>query len=360
VYDWIATNLLEERFWTMFGILFGAGFAVQLRRAEIRGRPFAAMYFRRSAVLAAFGFIAHGIFGYNVLLSYAVWSLPLLLMRRWSIGALIIALILSATSMSLYSIGYAGFRAATVGEQAGRAQAQSINEANRAFRDANRAAQDAPEFADVVRARLQHMAWFYPQPFSILPANNFTLFLLGVLGLRLGYFADPARHRRAIVSLMAFGFLSWTTQFIVPEFNALSGAPLVRPLILDRAMSGFGLIRTTWLSFVYIGAVLLLVAHDPIWLKRLGAFAWTGRMALTNYMIQIAILDLMFAKYAFGLQLTTLESIAAALVLFGLNAIVSRWWLTRFRFGPLEWLWRSATYASWQPLSSASNRVVAT
>ena len=35
VYDWIATNLLEERFWTMFGILFGAGFAVQLRRAEI-------------------------------------------------------------------------------------------------------------------------------------------------------------------------------------------------------------------------------------------------------------------------------------------------------------------------------------
>ncbi len=105
-YDWVVTNLFEERFWTMFGILFGAGFAVQLRRAEARGASFAAMYLRRIAALAAFGFIAHAIFGFNVLLGYAAWGVPLLLIRRWSIRALIIALVLSAMSGAIYSIAY--------------------------------------------------------------------------------------------------------------------------------------------------------------------------------------------------------------------------------------------------------------
>jgi uncharacterized protein len=348
-YDWIVANLFEERFWTMFGILFGAGFAVQLRRAEARGASFAVMYLRRIAALAAFGFIAHGIFGFNVLLGYAAWGLPLLLIRRWSIRALIIALALSAMSGAIYSIAYASVRLATVGEQAGRAEAEATMARNQAFNRANRAAQDSPQFAQVVRARLQHMAWFYKQPFSFLPMNTLTLFLLGVIALRLGYFDEPARHRRAITALMVFGCLSWVAEQVMPEFDGVFTAPPIRQLLLAYGVSAFALIRGTWLSFVYIGAVLLLVARDPVWLKRLGAFGWTGRMALTNYMIQIAILDLMFAKYALGLELTTVESIVAALGLFGLNAIMSRWWLTGFRFGPLEWLWRSAAYASWQP-----------
>ncbi len=348
-FDWVVTNLFEERFWTMFGILFGAGFAVQLRRAEARGASFAAMYLRRIAALAAFGFIAHAIFGFNVLLGYAAWGVPLLLIRRWSIRALIIALVLSAMSGAIYSIASASVRLATVGEQAGRAEVEAIMARNRAFNRANHEAQESPQFAQVVRARLQHMAWFYQQPFSFLPMNTLTLFLLGVIALRLGYFDDPARHRRAITALMVFGILSWVAERFMPEFGGLFTAPPIRLLLLDYGASAFGTIRGTWLSFVYIGAVLLLVVRDPVWLKRLGAFGWTGRMALTNYMLQIAILDLLFANYALGLELTTLESIAAALVLFGVNAVLSRWWLRGFRFGPLEWLWRSATYRSWQP-----------
>ena len=311
-YDWIVTNLLEERFWAMFAILFGAGFAVQLRRADARGTVITAMYLRRMAVLAAFGFIAHAIFGFNVLLGYAIWGLPLLLIRRWSIRALLVLLVVSAMSGAVYSIAHASIRSFMLGDEAGRAEAQAAIARNQAFNAANREAQNAPEFGDVVRARLHHMAWLHTLPASLLPVNDFTLFLLGVLGLRLGYFDRPARHRRAIAALIAFGFLSSAVEFVVPEFGGLFTAPPVTPLILDSAMGAFGLIRGMWLSFVYIGAVLLLVARNEIWLKRLGAFGWTGRMALTNYMIQIAILDLLFDKYALGLELTTLESIAAA------------------------------------------------
>ena len=54
-------------------------------------------------------------------------------------------------------------------------------------------------------ARLRHMAWFYAQPFSFLPVNTLTLFLIGVIGLRAGLFDRPAEHERLIVLLAAFG-----------------------------------------------------------------------------------------------------------------------------------------------------------
>jgi uncharacterized protein len=81
-------------------------------------------------------------------------------------------------------------------------------------------------------------------------------------------------------------------------------------------------------------------------------------MALTNYMIQIAILDLAFSKYALGLSVTPLVGLLAALALFLADAMLSRWWLTRFRYGPLEWLWRSITVGRWQPwrVAGSANR----
>ena len=63
---------------------------------------------------------------------------------------------------------------------------------------------------------------------------------------------------------------------------------------------------------------------------------------------------LLLERYALGLQLSPLQALAAGLTLFALCALVSRWWLTRFRFGPLEWLWRSITYGRLQPLRQGS------
>src|SRR4029453_4444202 len=74
-------RLVETKSHGTFALLFGAGFAIQLRRAESRNRPFTAIYLRRLAVLALFGVAAHAFFGFNVLLGYAVWGVPLLLIN---------------------------------------------------------------------------------------------------------------------------------------------------------------------------------------------------------------------------------------------------------------------------------------
>jgi uncharacterized protein len=350
VYRSAVSLLLEERFWATFAILFGVGFAIQLRRSDARGDAFAGRYVRRLLALASFGFAAHAFFGFNVLLGYAMWGFALLLFRRWSVRALIVATVLSAMSWHLYGIARASYGAATIGEQAVRAKAASNAAASREFTQANRKAQRSTSYRTVLAARLQHMRWFYTRPFSFLPVNTLTLFLLGLVGLRVGLFDEPERHRRLIATIAGFGVISWAAAWwLLPRLPERTGSTFLGGMILTSAQYGFGLVRAMWLACAYIGIVLLLVARDRAWLRRLGAFAWTGRMALTNYMIQIAILDLMFSKYALGLEVRPLAGSVMALTLFFIDAMFSRWWLARFRYGPFEWLWRSATYARWQP-----------
>jgi len=348
-YKTIVWRLFEERFWAMFGILFGVGFALQFRRAEERGEVFLWKYLRRMAGLAAFGVIAHAVFGFNVLLGYAAWGVPLVLVRNWSIRALIAALVLSAMSWNIYSIARLSYGVATKGEPAVRADGEAAAASNQAFLADNRHAQTSTRYADVFAARWRHMRWFYAQPFSFLPVNTLTLFLLGVLGWRLGVFERPHEHRPLIGALMVFGAASWiVATWIIPDPPATLATPMVRNLIVLRLASGLGLIREMWLAFTYAGLVLLLVARDPLWVRRLAVFGWTGRMALTNYMIQIAILDVLFSNYALGLKIAPLVGLALAIALFLADAALSRWWLMRFSYGPFEWLWRSITYARWQ------------
>jgi Protein of unknown function (DUF418) len=79
-----------------------------------------------------------------------------------------------------------------------------------------------------------------------------------------------------------------------------------------------------------------------------------GRMAFTNYLIQSIILSWIF--YGFGLalfgRLSVLESLAVAVVIYAAQAAASAWWLSRFRFGPVEWLWRSLMYGKLQPVAA--------
>ena len=81
-----------------------------------------------------------------------------------------------------------------------------------------------------------------------------------------------------------------------------------------------------------------------------------GRMALTNYIMHSVILTTLFYGYAAGLygQISRAPQmlIVVAIVLF--QVAFSSWWLGRYRFGPLEWLWRSLTYKEMQPMRITS------
>jgi uncharacterized protein len=95
--------------------------------------------------------------------------------------------------------------------------------------------------------------------------------------------------------------------------------------------------------------------HAPGLVSRLRPVANAGRLALTNYLLQIAALDLIFSGYALGLgSVRPRIGLAAAFACFAAQAAYSTVWLEHFRFGPAEWLWRSLTYGRWQPMRRAA------
>jgi len=352
VIDWV----FEGRFYTLFGMLFGVGFAIQLDRADARGDHFVVRYLRRMATLAVFGFIAEGIFGYNVLFGYALWGIPLLLVRRWSTRSLIVLLALCAASPQVWDLGRIALATARPGGVEQIAVADSARNARfAAARAALDSADESPSWRTIIAARMRFMVRFHRR-WSTLPRGSFTLFLIGLIAFRLGLFDRPEQHRRLIVALMAGGAVSWIiSTWVLPVGGPVaplrSGhAPVLQAAITMARTNAFLLLRTDWLAFVYAGAVLLLVANNRAWLHRLAPFAWTGRVALTCYMLQVIFLDLTFSKRGLDVPLSPLAVPLWAAALFAVQALGARWWLQRYQFGPLEWVWRSATYWRVQPM----------
>ncbi len=326
-------RLVESKSHGTFALLFGAGFAIQLRRAEERGRPFAGLYLRRLIVLALFGFAAHAFFGFNVLLGYALWGVPLLLIRNWSSRVLLATVCLSAMSVGLYYLANMLYLTLTAGPGAFDAAGEAQRTAAVTVNGALDAAEAQERYAVLLAARFRHMAWFYAQPFSFMPGATLALFISGLLLVRHRVFEDVEAHTRLLVAMAVFGVVSWLTVNWVLGFSL------------------FGVLRDQWLMFAYVSGALLLLARWPGLVLRLRGVANAGRMALTNYLLQIAGLDLLFSGYGLGLgRVRPLVGLAAAFGCFAAEVLFSTIWLKYFRFGPAEWLWRSLTYGRLQPM----------
>jgi len=101
----------------------------------------------------------------------------------------------------------------------------------------------------------------------------------------------------------------------------------------------------------HIGAVMLMVKAN-VWANLMARFSAVGRMALTNYLLHSIVLTTIFYGYGFRLygEIPRLAQMAFVAVVIGLQLCLSPMWLARYRFGPVEWLWRSLTYWQRQPM----------
>jgi uncharacterized protein len=345
---WVVWMGVEQKAWGTFALLFGAGFAIFLRRLEARGAPVAPIFLRRLGALAVFGVIAGVGFGFHILFEYACWGVVLLLVRRWSTRALLASAAVAAAARPVVALGMAGWAWWTrtpLPPRPGVAWAQVVE-----------AATERGSWLELVAARWQLFLATTPGDWrGLLPDGNFTLFVLGLLAVRHGVFDAPLRHVRLIVGAMAFGFVSWLAAWTLLGRLPKTGVPGADwPLA-----AGLGLLQDQWLCLTYIGAVVLLLAFRPALVRTLAPVGRVGRMALTQYMFQAVVLDWMASGYGLHLRLRPLLYVPAALALFAVQVAISTWWLARFRYGPLEWMWRAATYAHLPPLRHTTMQAVA-
>ncbi|MGH2403895.1 MAG: DUF418 domain-containing protein, partial [bacterium] len=204
-------------------------------------------------------------------------------------------------------------------------------------------------FADIFSQRLLDLTMLYMLAPLSFP-HIFVMFLLGLYVGRRGLFqetrASGACARAVLPWALGIGLLGNLISLIAGESARWSESDLIAV-----AASTASLIGGPALSAAYIAATVLLVQNEG-WRRRLTPLAAVGRMALTNYLLQSLVCTTIFYGYGLGLYGTVAPGPGALLTLaiYAGQIPLSVWWLRRFRFGPVEWVWRSLTYGRRQPM----------
>lgn len=349
--------LAEGKFYTIFSFLFGFGLAMQMTRAESRGARFVPLYARRLSVLLLIGAM-HAVLLWmgDILMSYAVLGFLLILFRHrsrkalilWAAASLLISILLTAGLVGLVELAESQFGRA---EGSGRGVARLAGEYQRLADQATRSYGQGT-FAEILQQRIKDLKFIYSFEIFFLP-HFFAMFLLGLYAGRRGVFESIPSHLPFIRRVMAWGLgigIVGNLVFVIGgEYLELSES-FLGGLVSSTAYT----VGAPALSAFYMSAITLLVQKDA-WRQRLSPLAAVGRMALSNYLFQSLICTTIFYSYGLGLYGKVGPAAGAALTIaiFAVQIPLSVWWLRRFRFGPMEWLWRSLTYRRLQPMRPA-------
>lgn len=339
-------GLLDGKFYSLFSMLFGAGFAIQLSRLQGHGADGVALFRRRMTVLLGIG-LFHLIFVWfgDILTLYALLGFVLVFMRGWSdrrllwtaVGLIVLVVPLKA---ALRAAGVAGDFGlfALVGDLA-RLQGQPD--------------MITMSLADtVVDGRTMDWDRFFGLQFQ------------GVLW-RVGYLLESARPLK-VLALMMLGLLAGRRLIAgtLLDDRRLLGRVLTVGLLLGvpgNALYVYAMATTDGSDFnkllndvgYALGVIPLALAYGSGFLLAwprarvvLGVFTPAGRMALTNYLTQSLVGTFVFYGVGLGLfgRLAPVQFVGLGLAVFAAQILVSAVWLRLFRQGPVEALWRRLTY----------------
>jgi uncharacterized protein len=343
---------VDGKFYTLFSFLFGLGFAIQLSRAEQRGRGIAMTYARRIAILALIG-LAHIVFVWygDILLVYATGGLALLLVKHWNSRLLLILAIGLALSarlvVGLYPVLTGAPRAAPVNS----ALHDDVE------KDRKLAVFDGPSYSAIAS---ENRSFYYGE----IVSGGVWLFLLPqvfarfLLGLYVGRRNWAQRTAELVPSLRRV--LPWSIAIAVIG----NGAALVIDRLQHDGVIGpdsywMHLRAPVWeagvlaMAFVYLAILVFLFHSGSAWRGRLGYLAPVGRMALTNYLTHSVLYLALFTGVGLGLygEVGPALCVVLSMAIFTAQMAFSRWWLARYRFGPAEWVWRTLTYGQGQPMT---------
>jgi len=346
--------LVQGKFWCLFSLLFGMGFAVMSQRAAKAGRPFAGVYWRRGLVLLGIGLVhALLIWPGDILVTYALMSFLLLAFRdvegRWLVGVAILAFLAPLGLVSM--MGLMGTLMQSTPELAAQWEAMMSgqNQMLDGLIEAQRQAYGTGSYADATVQRAKDFGFALMNLMTLGPMV-LAMFLLGSWFIKSGAIATPGDFPRLFARMRWLALSSGLVLVLV----AFALRPTLDPQKLDLGFGialGLGMSGSALMCLGYL-AWLVRGTQSPSGYRILSWLAPAGRMALSNYLMQSVVCTLVFFGYGLGYfeQLPRAWQVPFVLALFGVQLLLSRWWLQRFRFGPVEWLWRSLTYLKPQPM----------
>ena len=338
---------VDGKFYTIFSLLFGIGFSIIIDHAVQKGADGFRIFYRRMTVLAAIGLL-HLMFIWSgdILLLYALLGMLLPLFRHASdkvlFGTSTVLLLLPILVDGLSVIFGVSLSAPAVQMQWHYCDLYGLTEDNFGIW-----LRDAESYEAVFQFLIQG-ACVRLQEF-IDGSRYFKVFGLFLLGYYIGrkqIYANLEANRTLLKKMVAYGFLLGLPLSVLYAWSSVAGHPFG-----TAAHTAIYTVSVYPLGAAYIAALCLLYLHRKEW-QLWHHLAAPGRMALTNYIGQSVCGMILFYGIGFGLGagagLIDTELIAAAI--FFLQMVFSLLWLSCFRFGPIEWLWRMLTYGKILPL----------
>lgn len=344
---WLIHVLVQGKFWVLFSLLFGAGFAVLQARADAGGTSFVVPFVRRATMLFVIG-IAHAVLLWigDILHSYALAAIGLLMFRgieplaRGVTGVLIFAFV---------TLGIGASALMFLLSPAHGAAAPGVDPQLAAESAASAAIYLHGDYAAVTAQRIVEFRDGLLSDWFMVPVA-LSIFLIGSWLLGAGPLSRPDAHRRFHRVLAFAVFPVGLSMCVWGALLATGMSP--EPTDAEMLAQFLGWLGAPLMTLGYIGglALLSLRAGAGDFLRRWLAPA--GRMALTNYLMASLICSTLFYGYGFGLygQVSRSAQVGIVGAVFLFQTFASRWWLARFRYGPMEWLWRAFTWWRLPPL----------
>ncbi|WP_456272375.1 DUF418 domain-containing protein [Bacillus sp. AK031] len=341
--DVFFTLFIDMKFFTIFSFLFGLGFYIFMSRAEQKGLKFKQLYLRRILGLLLFG-AAHLVllwFG-DILHTYALTGLFLLFFYKRKIKTMIIwAFSLLALINVLFSLTL--LMPDSMLQELEGTQVAAFDDQFNGYVDTYINA----GYGEWVSYRLG--AEVLPILINSIPAMIpvLAMFLFGLAAGKAGVFKPDTQHLGLVRKIRNITFL-----ISIPLVTLLA---LYKLEILDAGIKNATVVQVftsltgTTLCFFYIAALTLLLRKDN-WQKWLRPLGYAGQMALTNYLSQSVICVAIFVGFNLYEEVSLLAGTLLCFVIFAAQIIFSYFWLKKFQFGPLEWVWRSFTYGKIQSL----------
>ena len=357
----------------LFSMLFGAGAILMTRRAEARGAGIhtADLWLRRNMWLLLLGVLhAHLVWSSDILYFYGLAGLLVLFpCRNLRVRTLLVAGVLVLTASDVR--WFVGMHRLMVGHRTAATAARAIERSGGLLTPAQQGAIQASdrdeamlrpgkgalqaEIADHGRGYWfrRRSDWRKTTGLETTWVLNGELDVVGMMLIGMGLFR--------------VGFLSARLRTRVYALTAVAGYGVAWPLIAlgawDARRHGFDLLRSTQdlyaghdidrLAGALANAAVVILVVKAGWMRWLvSRVAAVGQMALSNYLLMSVSMQVLFSLRAlrwYG-QMEYFQYYLVVLAMWVVDLLWSPLWLRRFRFGPVEWLWRSLTYWRRQPM----------
>ena len=346
---------IEGKFYSIFSLLFGWGIALQFKRAEDKGINAAPVVRRRLLFMLLLGACHLLIWAGDIVFFYALLGFLLFPLRKLSNKTLLITgavlvlspILLYALKMNFPVLNRPADWCAEMAMKTGASLSHVHNQ---------------EEFMNI----LQHGSWWdqlvvnisgfffrYNYLFFVSRIPKVLgMFLIGYVIGRSEFFKNIQQYKKIVYAVVIGGLLiGLPANYMLAHYMSKHGSDYWQLKTNGLYQTIAYALGVAPLALAYTG-IFMLAFQSAKGKKRLSILAPVGKMAFSNYIFQTLVGSFVFLGPGLGYmgKVGPFCYTIFGVIVFIFQIILSTIWLRYFNYGPLEWLWRSATYKKWQPM----------